>query len=610
MTDGYFYLTMTQGPRSGTSFLLDPTDQNRVGRGTDCDIILIDPLCSRVHAEIVREDDGWWVCDADSRNGTYLNGQKVERGRLVGGATFRVGSTEFLFNWSDEPPTMGTEGSSSEKIVKQAAFDSNETNLFMPAMQTEQFSAELMVLYQLSLKLLGTRDPDRVVGSALELLRGRTNASVVGFLWVNDDGQLTPKLVIPSAAEGRVSLSQALTELVCRKSRAVWVANQSRQTSPASYSDAICVPLIHERSTLGTIHLYRTSGSFQQQDFNFSISLAGLLVIALVRARQQATLEAEHQRLVESSGSCDELIGQSDVMLELKSNLSRIAQATGCVLIRGESGAGKELVARALHQGSARADRPMHSVNCAAIPADLIESQLYGHVKGSFTSADADHPGWFRQADSGTLLLDEIGELSLPAQAKLLRILEGHSFLPVGATKEVSVDVRVIAATNRDLRHLVNNKKFREDLFYRLTVFEIEVPPLRKRGADLTLLIDHFLDRFRQHHGRPSLELSDEARRKLLAYCWPGNVRQLRNVIDSAVVMAKEDTIEASQLGLDDSRGDAVDSLRIDHWEQKLIREALERTQGNVPEAAQLLGIGRATLYRKLEDYQIQRGGG
>jgi DNA-binding NtrC family response regulator len=318
-------------------------------------------------------------------------------------------------------------------------------------------------------------------------------------------------------------------------------------------------------------------------------------------------LEADHKRLVNSSGSADELIGESEPIQEMKTAISRIARATGCVLIRGESGAGKELVARALHRASPRSDRPLLSVNCAAIPPNLIESQLFGHMKGAFTGASADHLGWFKQADSGTLFLDEVGELPLIAQAKLLRILEGHPFLPVGATREVSVDVRVIAATNRDLRQLVNSKAFREDLFYRLTVFEIEVPPLRHRGDDVALLVDHFLERFRNHHGRPALKLAAAAREKLLAYRWPGNVRQLRNVIDSCVVMAEGDSIEPGDLGLQEHDAEAFDSLRIEHWERKLIQKALKETNGKVPEAATLLGISRATLYRKLDEFGIER---
>ncbi len=264
-------------------------------------------------------------------------------------------------------------------------------------------------------------------------------------------------------------------------------------------------------------------------------------------------------------------------------------------------------MARALHRASPRADRPMLCVNCAAIPADLMESQLFGHKAGSFTGADRDHVGYFQQADLGTLFLDEVGELTLEGQAKLLRILEGHPFLPVGATNEITVDVRVIAATNQDLRTYVRERKFREDLYYRLSVFELVVPPLRDRGADIGLLIDLFLRSLPPPARPPDIGLSPAARERLLAYQWPGNVRQLRNVIDSAVVLAEGQEIEVGDLGLRDSwqRHGELESLKIEYWERRLIGDALSRTEGNVPEAARLLGIGRATLYRKIEQYGV-----
>jgi Nif-specific regulatory protein len=249
----------------------------------------------------------------------------------------------------------------------------------------------------------------------------------------------------------------------------------------------------------------------------------------------------------------------------------------------------------------------MVSVNCAAIPGELIESQLFGHKAGSFTSADRDHIGFFQQADLGTLFLDEVGELTLEGQAKLLRILEGHPFLPVGGTEEISVDVRVIAATNQNLQKYVREKRFREDLYYRVSVFELYLPPLRDRGDDIGVLVDFFLDHFRRLHGRPNLGLTDTARAKLNEYRWPGNVRQLRNVLDSAVVLADDDSIRPHDLALRDSGSSDLETLRIDEWEKRLITEALNRTADNVPEAAKLLGIGRATLYRKIEQYHIER---
>jgi Nif-specific regulatory protein len=331
-------------------------------------------------------------------------------------------------------------------------------------------------------------------------------------------------------------------------------------------------------------------------------------MLALVRARREQLLHSDIRRLADKAAVFDELVGDSKPMQELKSKISRIARATGCVLVRGESGVGKELVARAVHKASARSDRPMLSVNCAAIPRDLMESQLFGHKRGSFTGADNDHAGLFTQAHTGTLFLDEVGEMTLDGQAKLLRILEGHPFLPVGATKEVTVDVRVIAATNRDLRDFVREQRFREDLYYRLSVFELHIPPLRDRGTDIELLVNHFFDHFRRQHGRTNLTLSTDSREKLLGYAWPGNVRQLRNVIDSAVVMCEGSIILPDDLGLRDAiSGDQLESLRIDFWERKLIQQALKRSEGSVPEASRLLGLGRATLYRKIEEYGIDR---
>ena len=459
---------------------------------------------------------------------------------------------------------------------------------------------------------MGIEDPDEVVRTALEMLLNRTGASVVGFLWLSDDGELKPKQLFPPDSSGRVTLSKSLTEIVCRKRHAVWIDNQSVSHNTASldhFADAICVPLVHETlpRSVHCICISSAAGSrraISTSPFRWPTCWSWR---SCVRG-SGPMLATNHHRLMAKSADFDELIGDSRPMERLKSKISRVAQATGCVLIRGESGSGKELVARAIHKASSRADRPMLSVNCAAIPRDLMESQLFGHKRGAFTGADADHLGWFRQAHSGTLFLDEVGELTLEGQAKLLRILEGHPFLPVGATEEVSVDVRVIAATNRDLSEFVREKRFREDLYYRLSVFELYVPPLREREDDMERLVQFFLEHFKLQHGRPRLTLSDGARDQLLSYHWPGNVRQLRNVIDSAVVMAEGETIEPGDLGLRDAAADVeFDTLRIDVWERKLIQEALLRTGNNVPEAAKLLGIGRATLYRKLEEYGIQR---
>ncbi|MDP6445037.1 MAG: sigma 54-interacting transcriptional regulator [Pirellulaceae bacterium] len=607
---------MTTGSRSGTHFSLQDGIENRIGRGVDCNIVLTDPLSSRVHAIAWSDEDGWWVRDAESRNGTFVNDQKADEVRLTPGSILRIGSTEFRFQQTVLPPPDSTfhETQFTQTIVRDTRVSSEsdgEDGVGLTAlMRSPAALQQLLLLYQLSIRLLECDQPDEVLAIGLDLVRDQTKASVAGFLWVSDDGQLKPKLVIPEDDADKVVLSESLTTIVCTEGRAVWIDNQTAVDDAQSldhYADALCVPLVRDSVTIGAIHLYLEHGRFSQSEFDFALSLGSILSSALARARQQARLVADHQRLVDKSAGFDELIGESKPMETLKGRIKKVARATGCVLIRGESGAGKELVARAVHKHSTRADRPMLSVNCAAIPRDLMESQLFGHRKGAFTGAEGDHVGWFEQADSGTLFLDEVGEMTLEGQAKLLRILEGHPFLPVGGNKEITVDVRVIAATNRDLADFVRDGKFREDLYYRLSVFELYIPPLRERGSDIERLVHHFLDHFRMQHGRPDLDYSEQAKQKLISYNWPGNVRQLRNVIDSAVVMAEGDRIESDDLGLRDVGGGELESLRMDFWERKLIREALSRTDNHVPEAAKLLGIGRATLYRKIDEYDIER---
>ncbi|TWT86246.1 Regulatory protein LuxO [Pseudobythopirellula maris] len=620
----YAFLTILTGPRAGAHFSLVGESENLLGRGSDCQVTVADPLSSRVHARLVHEGGQWLIRDNASRNGTYVNGQKALEAALEDGHKIRIGSTEFEFHESEEPPTAeGDDPQLTQTLVQEAAvLEGGIQESSLDGMPNAEQVKELMLLYQLSIRLLGCHEPERVVQIALELLRDRTGSAVVGFLWVTDDGKLRLKRVLPPDAAGRVVLNESLTELVSRQGHAVWVANQeSREDDkdPSAsdsdigrFADAICAPLVGKtadgvRETHGALHAYLEDRRFHQSDFDFAISVANILEIALARALEQSSLQTSFERLVQFSPGYDDLIGESEPMLALKAKLPRVAKASGCVLVRGESGSGKEVVARAIQRAGPRAERPLVAVNCAAIPPDLMDSQLFGHKAGSFTGADRDHTGYFQQADLGTLFLDEVGELSLEGQAKLLRVLEGHPFLPVGATEPVSVDVRVIAATNQDLQTYVREKRFREDLYYRLSVFELQLPPLRERGDDIDRLVDFFFEHYRAQHGRPGIKLGKAARTQLRAYRWPGNVRQLRNVIDSAVVMADGAEILPADLALRDAGAEDFDTLEIEQWEQKLIRRALDQTGGSVPEAAKLLGIGRATLYRKIEQHKIER---
>ncbi len=597
--------TVVRGSATEKAYDLEAAQPIRIGRGNGCQICLSDPLSSRTHAIISYEDGRWIASDADSRNGTLVNEKKISQIVLTNGDRIRIGSTELLFELPDDQIDTAT----GHTILVEAQV-SHEASAVEAVSQlfSQQRGQDMVDLYQLSICLMRCSSPDEVATVGLEMLRVRTQATAVGFLWVDEQNELKPQRILPPELADRLRLNRKLTDRVSQEGNAIWIKDEiSSGAREKSFADAICVPLISENGVMGAIHLYREREQFEQAHFDFAISAGNMLAVALESSRAQASLSAEHSRLVQRSADFSELIGQCPPMTKLKDRIARVARASGCALVRGESGVGKELVSRAIHRLSPRKDRPLLCVNCAAIPAELMESQLFGHKKGAFTGADKDHAGWFQQAHTGTIFLDEVGELTLEGQAKLLRILEGHPFMPVGDNKEITVDVRLIAATNRDLREYVRDKKFREDLYYRLSVFELDVPPLRERGADIEILLNHFLNHFRAQHGRPNLMLSDEALKSILSYGWPGNVRQLRNVIDSAVVLASGNKIEPSDLSLRDMGSQPLESLRLDVWEERLIRESLKRTDNNIIEATKLLGVSRATLYRKLEQYAIER---
>ena len=605
------YLAVRSGPEKGKHFPLDPDRPMHIGRGANCEIMLSDPVSSRFHAVIFFEDGNWHLRDTGSRNGTLVNGQKAEQARILDQGVIQIGGTELCLI----EPSIGpiTDEDSFQTIIQDVSMAGTADEEFDSLREVTE-SGHLFDLYLMSLSLLRSDNPHEVIDSVLQMLLDRTSADAVGLSFDSGDGRQKPQQVIPPEAASTIKIGRSLNRRVIDDGEAIWI-NDEREWDTAQdnikgsehWSDAIYVPLDGGKNNLGILHLYRNTPSFNKPNFELAVAAGRLLAVGLSRALATDSLRAESKRIADRNADTDELIGNSPVMIKLKEKISRIGQASGSVLVRGESGSGKELVARAVHRASNRSLRSMLTVNCAAIPQDLIESQLFGHKKGSFTGADSDHVGWFEQAHTGTLFLDEIGELTLEGQAKLLRILEGHPFLPVGATEQVLVDVRVIAATNRDLAEFVREKKFREDLFYRLSVFELVVPPLRDRGEDVSTLMDHFLEHFRIQHGRANLSITDAAREKLLQYAWPGNVRQLRNVIDSAVVMADDPSIVPDDLGLRDAGLSRLDTLRIDEWEKRLIRKALHRSVGSVPEAAKLLGVSRATAYRKITEYEIER---
>lgn len=602
---------MNAGLRVGSRYRLLAGEQNTLGRDWDCRVVLNDPQCSRVHASIYSEEGAWWIRDHSSSNGTFVNDQRIDQAQLAEGNQIRIGSSHFTFFHQSVPATepsgLDLSDTANRTLIFDERFNAGETGQYtLQFLSDHRNGGDFFFLFQLAVKLLGVDRPDEVVNLCVSRLLERTGASVAGFMWLTDQGQLQPKVVFPEDGSGKLNLDERLTTRVVKNRHLIRIQHGDSEGG-SGFADSMCLPLIMDDEVFGALHLYRQDSNFEDAQLKLASSVANIMIRSLRRANRLATIEADHQRLASANADTHELIGESEPMQTLKSRIERIARATGSVLVRGESGSGKELVARALHRSGPRADRPMLSVNCAAIPRDLMESQLFGHKKGAFTSAESDHVGWFQQADLGTLFLDEVGELTLEGQAKLLRILEGHPFLPVGGTEEITVDVRVICATNRDLQEFVKEKKFREDLYYRLSVFELNIPPLRDRGGDLQMLLEHFLSHFKNQHGRPDLEFSEEARKKILMFQWPGNIRQLRNVIDSAVVMAEGSKIRIEDLGIRENSTGELESLEIDHWERKLIKEALARTRNSVPKAAELLGVSRATLYRKIDEYAISR---
>ena len=326
---------------------------------------------------------------------------------------------------------------------------------------------------------------------------------------------------------------------------------------------------------------------------------------------------ARLQREVEGKYRFGNIIGKSDAMQEVLSLVSRVASSDVSVLVTGESGTGKELIARAIHYNSPRANRPFVAVNLAAIPAGLIESELFGHKKGSFTDAQTDRAGLFEEANGGTIFLDEIGEMALELQAKLLRVLQEQEIRPLGATQTEKVDVRVVAATNRDLEEMKSQGTFREDLYYRLNVIEVNLPALRKRPDDILLIAEHLLARSGAKSNPPrTIRLSQEAQRALLSYRWPGNVRELQNVVERGIALCQGDTIEATDLPQQVREEKASDFLAtavarrmsLSELEREYIERVLEDESGNKTRTALRLGLDRKTLYRKLDEYSKTDG--
>jgi transcriptional regulator with GAF, ATPase, and Fis domain len=379
----------------------------------------------------------------------------------------------------------------------------------------------------------------------------------------------------------------------------------------------LCIPLVSPRGErLGAFEvLNKKAGAFTTEDQRGLVELASYAAVALENTQHFSELLERHEKMVEQAAQDTLLVGESRAIQAVRATARRIAETDLAVLILGENGTGKEVVARAIHFGSRRRKHPFLAVNCAALAETLLESELFGHEKGAFTDAHEARAGKFELASGGTLFLDEIGDMSLAGQAKLLRVLEEKTIVRVGGSRPIHTDVRVLAATNQKLAELVRSKRFREDLYFRLNVVSLELPPLRERGDDVMLLTEHFLQQFCQRAGRRVPKFSAAARKRLEGHTWPGNVRELRNLMERLAYLSASDRIEADDLAFILSPAIGGTSIigagrelneATHEFQRKYIQQAIDQARGNVSQAAKTLGVHRSNLYRKMRQLGLE----
>jgi DNA-binding NtrC family response regulator/pSer/pThr/pTyr-binding forkhead associated (FHA) protein len=601
---------------------LSPTETIRLGRNSKNSVVLDDPHASRWHAEIYSDGQRWYVRDCETTNGTKVNGVKIQKmAPLENNHVIAIGDARMRF-------TLDSSGAGTAELpvlIPPRKPDTEEyggTPSINDVGPTILHADELTALLNFMTVSLTETTPHGLVHLALTTLVKQTLANVAGFLSLDDDEESQFRLVLPSSAQLDTHLSRKLTQQVLRDKRAVWLgAGRLRELdsdSLVAFRDAVGIPLRVGQASpdensdepLGALHVYKSNRLFSEREVRFCEVLAGCLASTLHVLRARRALEADNSRLRDHTGPNDILIGDSPAMKHLRQQIAQFARLPCTVFITGESGVGKELVALSLHQQSPRHEGPLVNLNCGAIPASLIETELFGHKKNAFNDAE-ERLGAFLRADQGTLFLDEIGEMPLLDQVKLLRVLETKSVKQVGSDDEVKVDVRILAATNRDLKREMQEGRFRKDLYFRLGT-TIHVPPLREHLEDVPALVEHFLARLAIEYRR-RVTLSEPAMQRLQTYTWPGNVRQLRSVLETAVATSEGgilSTRSLNQLLHDEppsAASDQLPTLNLQELEARAIRQALAQTGGNNTQAARVLGIHRDTLIRKMREYGIER---
>ncbi len=663
------YLVIRDGSKWADVFRLIPGRTVTIGRAATNQIVIREEQASRQHAEVFQTDGKWTIRDMNSRNGTAIG-----RDRLVGDRVLQPGDVIWIANTQlvyvndltnaydkkllsrNEVPPETLVGLELDDQPTESIVTAEPTTIThrrqRPKFLVEDDDALLETipkvgraatrLCRLAFELANETSAKGIARLALDTLIEITKIDAGAVLMLTRGRPRDPSpddLEVVAWHSSRLPeyqrVSHFLGQTVLREGEAV-LARDIQDDSALGLRDSkgeihatsvICAPIRVNNRIVGLVHLYATTPDayLDPDDLEFTLAVAETMGLALkTRYREQKLVEdlsktrTEIDLLREQLGVQSEIVGSSNAMLQVHQQIAQAAPSNATVLIRGESGVGKELVARAVHFSSPRKDGPFVCLNCAALTETLLESELFGHERGAFTGATDRKIGKFEAADKGTLMLDEIGEMSLSIQAKFLRVLEGHPFERVGGSKSVKVDVRVIAATNRDLEKAVREGLFRKDLFFRLHVVRIDVPPLRKRPEDIPELANYFLQSFNKATGRKIHGFSANALAMLSRYRWPGNVRELRNVIERAVVLATSNTIEPEDLSLTNLAASesqieptqmtytSYQPMTLEDVEARHIEATLHACKWNKSRAATILGIERSTLDRKIKRYNIK----
>lgn len=591
-----------------------------IGRETAANLCIADASVSRRHTKIEKKDEGFVITDLESLNGTFVNDVPVKTRLLEHGDRVRIGDSQFLFLTHDQEATS----KSSDVKLDEAQVISASTLQIRFDDAVYLMARDLSALMKVCTTINSIRGLDDLLERLLELLFEVVPAQRAAILLINEGSFETSLVFGLDRVEGKdqaVSVSRTIVQQVLRDGVALLASDANAEADLATESliatrahSVMCVPLINRDRKLGVLYLDTTftRDQFNRDHLQLVAAIAGVSAVAIENARQFEWLENENERLLADVNIEHNMVGESPAMQRIYHFISKVAPTDSTVLISGESGTGKELAARAMHRNSKRSHKPFMAVNCAALTESLLESELFGHEKGSFTGAFAQKKGRLEVAEGGTIFLDEIGELTAPLQVKLLRVLQEREFERVGGTQTIKVDLRVLAATNKNLEEAIESGEFRQDLYYRLNVVSLEMPSLRDRREDIMLLATYFADKYSVKCNRKLVGFSTEARACLRSYDWPGNVRELENAIERAIVLGTTELILPEDLpeAVLESELSPTSTLRyheaVTQKKKQIILDAMVQSNGNYTSAAKLLGVHPNYLHRLIRNLNIK----